>query len=114
MTLSSGRLRQRVEIWRKQKIDDGRGGRTVAWAKVKTIWAEVISQNGREALLSQAVQGVQFYRITVRFGSGALDTDQLRYRDIVMNVRSVIDPDGLRESEIIQADTESVEALPDG
>ncbi|WBO23935.1 phage head closure protein [Sphingomonas abietis] len=114
MGLSAGRLRHRIEVWRKQKVDDGLGGRKVDWVKVSTRWAEVTSQNGREVLLSQAVQGVQFFRITVRFGSGIRDTDQLRYRGTALNVRSVVDPDGMRESQIVQADTESVEALPDG
>jgi len=114
MSLSPGRLRHRIEVWRKQKVDDGLGGRTVAWVKVTTLWAEVLGQNGREALLAQAVQGVQFFKITVRFGSGIVDTDQLRYGTITLNVRSVTDQDGLRESEIIQADTESVEPLPNG
>lgn len=113
MPLAAGRLRQRIEVWRKQGTDDGLGGRKTVWSKVATLWAEVIGQNGREALLAQAVQGVQFFRITIRYGSGILDTDQLRYGAITLNVRSVTDQDGMRESEIIQADTESVEALPD-
>lgn len=113
MPLSPGRLRQRVEVWRKIDVDNGRGGRTSTWTKIATLWAEVLGQNGREALLAQAVQGVQFFRITVRFGSGIVDTDQLRYGAITLNVRSVTDPDGLRESEVIQADNQSVAALPD-
>jgi SPP1 family predicted phage head-tail adaptor len=113
MAVAAGRLKHRIEVWRKQKVEDGLGGRTVAWVKFRTLWAEVIGQNGREALLSQAVQGIQFYRITVRFGCGIVDTDQLRYDGVTLNVRSVSDQDGIRESEVIQADTESVEALPD-
>ncbi len=114
MVFAAGRLRHRVQVWRKQKVDDGLGGRTTQWVQLFKRWGEVVGQNGREALLSQAVQGIQFFRISVRFGSGIKDTDQLRYAGITLNVRSVTDPDGRRTAEIILADTSDVEALPDG
>jgi len=113
-SLNSGDLRNRIELWRKTKVDDGLGGRSVQWTLIKKLWAEVVGLNGREAVLSQALQGISSYRIRVRFGSGVLDSDQIRFGAIVLNVKGPpADPNGLREQEVILADTESVEALPD-
>jgi SPP1 family predicted phage head-tail adaptor len=112
--LRAGDLRHKIEIWRKVAADDGRGGRTSAWTKMSCPWAEVLGQAGREALVSQALQSVSVYRIRVRGFIDLRDDDQVRYGTIVLNVKSVSDPNGDGEQKVIFTDNQAVEALPDG
>lgn len=111
MPLSPGRLRHRVTIYRKTTQQADNLDLEAAWALTTTVWAEVIGVAGREATIGQALQGIAAYKITVRFGADITDADQLRYGSIDLNVRSVTDPDGMREQLLIIADTASVEKM---
>lgn len=111
MALQAGRLRDQVTIRRAVKASDGRGGRVAVWGDVDTVPAEVASQNGREAIIAGALQGVSVSKITIRYRPDILPTDQLRIdgdaRD--WNIRSADDPDRRREQLVILADTGSPE-----
>lgn len=111
MSLAAGRLRDQVTIRRATKVKDGAGGSVDTWGDVDTIAAEVISQNGREAVIAGALQGVSVSRITIRYRSDVLTTDQLRIdgdaRD--WNIRTAEDPDRRREQLVILADTASAQ-----
>lgn len=115
--LRSGDLRHQIQVWRKVSVNDGRGGRSTEWQKVASPWAEVLGQNGREAVLSQALQSISVYRIRVRGATDIEDADQVRYQTragpIALNVKSVADPNGDGEQKVVFVDTTSVEALPD-
>ena len=110
--LEAGRLNRRINVTRPQDMPDGHGGFITTWQPVATIWAEVISQNGREAVLSQALQGVSSYRITVRYRPDLAISPkyQIDLDGKTLNVRSVADPDGRRVALVIFADTEAVQA----
>lgn len=113
MALSAGRLRDRVTIRRELLQDDGKGGQEGGWADLHArLPAEVVSQNGREAVIANALQGVSYARITIRWRADVLTTDQLRIdgdpRD--WNIRSAEDPDRRREQLVILADTASASA----
>uniref|UniRef100_UPI0035CBD592 phage head closure protein n=1 Tax=uncultured Sphingomonas sp. TaxID=158754 RepID=UPI0035CBD592 len=107
MSLSPGRLNQRVDIRKKTTVSNGKGGYTTSFPVLATVWAEVIGINGREALLEHVMQGVSFYRITIRWRDDVADTDQLGYGAVDLNIRSAVDPDGRREALVILADTQS-------
>lgn len=107
--LSPGRLRNRVTIRRLTTARVSGGGRSESWADVATIWAEVIGISGREAVIAEALQGVSFYKITIRWRPDITDADQLRYGAIDLNIRSASDPDGYREELLILADTGSAQ-----
>lgn len=111
MSLAAGRLRDQVTIRRAVKVSDGSGGRESIWEDVDVIAAEVISQNGREAIIAGALQGVSVAKITIRYRPDILTTDQLRVvgdeRD--WNIRTADDPDRRREQLVILADTASTE-----
>ena len=110
MALSPGRLRHRVTIRRAVKTKNPSGpGYTTVWNDVATVWAEVLGIAGREATIGQALQGISAYKITARFGADVTDADQLRYGFIDLNIRSVTDPDGMREQLLILADTGSAQ-----
>jgi SPP1 family predicted phage head-tail adaptor len=109
MPLSAGRLRRRVTIRRKFTAPDGAGGQIETWQDAFTVWAEAISQNGREAVIAGALQGVASWRITMRWRADVGTADQLRLDGKDLNIRACDDPDGRREQLVIFADTASVE-----
>jgi SPP1 family predicted phage head-tail adaptor len=111
MSLNPGDLNRRVSLWHAAKVDDGKGASRVTWEIFATVFAEVIGQNGREAVIAQALQGVSSYRIRIRFRTDVSAGDQVRYGTIDLNIKSVSDPDGAREQLLILADTSSVQRM---
>lgn len=109
MGLSATSLNRRVDIRRAVVSDDGSGGQISTWTTIGTVWAEAISQNGREAVIAGALQGVAAWRITVRWQSDIRVTDQLRLDGRDLNIRTAEDPNGRRERIVIFADTASAE-----
>lgn len=110
MYLAAGRLRHLITIKRSVDTPDGHGGFVTTWVRVAQVAAEVINLNGREAVISNALQGVSSYRITIRWRGGVKPEDQIDYDGVLLNVRSVDDPDGSRVALQIFADNQSVQA----
>ncbi len=112
-TSLSARLgRSRISIRRATLTSDGSGGQLAGWTPIATgIPAEVLSLNGREALIAGALQGVSSFSITIRWRDGVQVDDQVRLGDgRELNIRSAEDPDARRERLVILADTGSVTA----
>jgi SPP1 family predicted phage head-tail adaptor len=109
MGLRAGDLRQRITFQQKVDVANGRGGFTREWVNLTSAWAAVISQNGREAVINTALQGISTYRITVRWRAGITNKNRILYGAEELNIRSVVDPDGRRERLDILADTGSPE-----
>lgn len=112
MSLAAGRLRDRVTIRRSTLAPDGHGGQVATWTDLaEDLPAEVVSQDGREAVIASALQGISTIRVTIRWRSGITSVDQMRVagdaRD--WNVRSAEDPDRRRERLVILADTASAQ-----
>lgn len=107
--LAAGALNRRIEIRRKSTTSDGHGGQDESWSLVDTVWAEAISQNGREAVLAGTLQGVSAWRIRIRWRSDMTQADQLSLDGKTLNIRSIEDPDGRREQLVVFADTAAVE-----
>lgn len=103
------RINRRITIRQPRDVPDGHGGFTTEWQDIATVWAEVISQNGREAVIASALQGVSSYRITIRWRSGVSPEQQIDYDGKTLNIRSADDPDGKRTALVIFADTEAVQ-----
>lgn len=109
--LSAGRYRQRVTLMRKTRTVDGDGNNRTAWKAVGApIRAEVLAISGREAIIGRALQGVQFFEITIRYRTDIDDDDQLAFGALTLNVRSALDVTGRRRELKILADTGSAEA----
>lgn len=110
MGLAAGRLNRRIAIRRKTMLSDGHGGQNSSWDTVATVWAETKSQNGREAVIAGALQGISAWRIVIRYRAAVTTADQVRIDGRDYNIRTIEDPDGRREMLVIIADTSSVEA----
>ena len=109
MPLNAGDLNRRVTIRRATTVSDGHGGQVKTWTDIATVWAEAWSQNGREAVIAGALQGVSAWRFRVRWRGDVQAKDQLRYDGRDLNIRTVEDPDGRRVQLMIFADTASAE-----
>lgn len=108
--LAAGRLRNKVTIRRRVVADDGHGAQVTTWSDLASVFAEVINQSGREAVLTGTLTGVSTFRVTMRWRSDVTTADQLRLSDGGdLNIRSAEDPDGRREALVIYADTAAVE-----
>ena len=103
----ASRLRDRVDIMRATKADNGKGGYSTTWATVAAaVPAEVIGLTGTETVQEKVLRGIRVVKITLRWRSDLQPKDQLRLGGEDVNIRSAIDPDGRRERLVIIADTE--------
>ena len=113
--LTAGQLRHKIKIKRETQAPDGKGGFTTTWPTVAEPYAEVLGQDGREAVIAQNLQGVSAYRIRIRWRSDApRQNDQMEatgsaFGGRTVNIRSVSDPNGDREQLVILADTASAQ-----
>lgn len=109
MGFQAGRLRDRITVRRQVDASDNKGGWNRGWETlVDNLPAEVISQNGREAVIASALQGVSSYKITIRRRDGLRTNDQVLHRGQELNIRSIADdPFYPREAIVLFADTET-------
>jgi SPP1 family predicted phage head-tail adaptor len=108
----SGKLREAITIRRKgEGKNDTTGGLRTGWATLAdNLAAEVISLNGREALIGGVLQGVSFFKITVRYRTDLKASDQILWNGRELNIISAEDELGTRQWTVIQAST----AAPEG
>lgn len=118
MPIRPGDLRQRVTLVRKTVTPRvGKPGSDTTWTPFAMVWAQVVGINGREAVIGQALQGVSYFKIVVRYRGDIGDADQVSYQPagaatpLTLNIRSATDPDGRREQLLILADTASSQAM---
>lgn len=86
-------LSERVTIERAVETKTDRGGRTVTWSAIEptpTMWAEVIGLTGDEAIAAGAARSVQRWRVTIRLRRDVASKDRLRWRDLTLDVKSVV------------------------
>lgn len=96
----ASRLTGRVRIEASAKVDNGRGGRTLApgqdpWRIVADrVAAEIIGLRGDEALQNAVLRSKQLWRVTIRARPGLKPTMQLAWHDpllgdLIGNVRAI-------------------------
>lgn len=105
MSRSPGRFNRRIDILREVRTRDGSGYITTWPARFSRVPAEVLNLSGRESVIGQALQSIKVFRITIRWRPGVLETDQVVYNGLTLNIRSADDPDGSREDLVIVAET---------
>lgn len=105
---SANDLRHRVTIRRSTDVQTDTGDYQTVWQTVSRPFAFVEGLNGRESILGKTLQGVNSYRITIRYRAGILDSDQIELQDgSKLNITSLIDPDGQRRWSVILAESGS-------
>jgi head-tail adaptor len=102
-------MRERVGVERMTMTPDGAGGFTRVWTALGggtdgKRWADVSPTAGRETLLNEALQGIQAYRVTMRWDADIKPADRLNWNGVLMNITSAADPNGLKTYTVIFAD----------
>jgi SPP1 family predicted phage head-tail adaptor len=104
MVIAAGKRNRRVTIQSSSRAPDGKGGQTVTWADMKTVWAEMIPLRGQEALAQAVVKSVQLWKVTILYRAGITTQHRLIYDGKVLNIRSCEDPDGRRAELVMTAE----------
>lgn len=108
--MEAGRLRERVTFRRQSNTKTSTGGLTRTWDDLPTdptVWAEVVSLNGREAVIGTVLQGVSTFQITIRYRTDIQVSDQVKWNGRELNVHSAEDKAGTRQWTTIIASTEA-------
>jgi SPP1 family predicted phage head-tail adaptor len=90
MSLAAGRLRHRVEIWRKTVARGSDGVSQETRAIFAEVWAEVAPVSGREFIQSGQLQSEVVAKITIRALPGLRASDYIVFRDQVYNVQAIL------------------------
>jgi SPP1 family predicted phage head-tail adaptor len=107
--MQAGDLRDRITIRRRTETKNSRGGLDIGWADLASVWANVRSLNGREALIGGVLTGVSYFEITVRYRTDLEPSQQILWGDRELNIISAEDKSGTRQWTAIQASTEAPE-----
>jgi SPP1 family predicted phage head-tail adaptor len=113
--MDAGALRDRIRIQRKATTKNAVGGLTEGWNEVATVSANIVSLNGREAIIGNILQGVSFFQITIRYRTDLKPSDQILWLSRLdangepreLNVVNAEDRMGTRQWTVIQASTEA-------
>lgn len=105
--MEAGALRDRITIKRETNASDGMGGYDRSWGELATVWANVTSLNGREAVLGHVLQGISTFQIIVRHRTDIEPAMQIVWGDRELNVHSAEDRTGTRQWTTIIASTEA-------
>ena len=91
----SGRLRETVEIQRKNEVSNGRGGMTTPpgqerWVSERPgVRAEIVPLRGDVALNLAVQRAVQLYRVTIRYRPGILaGQHRLLWKGVALDIKS--------------------------
>lgn len=107
MSLRAGRLRDRITIRRPTDVQTAKGGLARSWSTLAAnLPAEVLGQDGREAVIANTLQGISTYRITIRRRDDVRSGDQVLFGDLELNILGPpSDPTGRRQFVQFLADT---------
>lgn len=88
--VSTGDLRELIDIEQETRVPNGQGGFTSSWAKVSDEWANIVGMSGDEALMSGVQRAVQQWRVIIRYRSDVKPKNRLRWGDIVLDVKAAM------------------------
>lgn len=92
-----GSFKQRITIQEQTETFNDTGGATATWTSFATVWAKIESKHGSEQLLSQRIDAVDIYQITIRHLPGVLERMRVSYGSRFLQIKSVINIDELSE-----------------
>jgi SPP1 family predicted phage head-tail adaptor len=85
----AGRLKEPVTFERRTLTSDGAGGQTETWAKItgSPSYAAVLPVSGSERYASDRTEAIVRLRLVVRYTSDLLESDRVKIRGKVHNIR---------------------------
>ena len=87
----AGKLTQRVNLERREQVQDEVGQPIEAWALLASVWAAVEPQAGREFVAAGALQSELTTKIRIRYRPGITSADRVTHDGKVYDIASVID-----------------------
>lgn len=101
--MQTGRLRERVTIQQETVTRDGSGEQLKSWGEVATVWASVTPGASSERFLASAGQRMAEVTHTarLRYRSGITPKMRLLWETRVLEIISVVDPDGKLRTTIL-------------
>ena len=88
--INNGRLRNRIDIYKKKTITTSIGSDKEVYAKVKSVYAEIRPLRGKEYLESVQLEHRISYKLTIRY-TDIDETDYILYQNKWFDIESVID-----------------------
>jgi SPP1 family predicted phage head-tail adaptor len=89
-------MRQRVSVQNPTDTADAFGQMIETWGAGTSLWAQVAELAIAEGKEEDGQVRVQRIQVTLRWGATVSTRSRLTYRSTVYQVKSLIDPDGLR------------------
>jgi len=89
--MHAGKLKEVVAFERKSLVSDGAGGQTETWAAIAgtPTRAFVMNVGGSERYASDRTEAIVRVRVVIRYTTGLLESDRVRIRDKVHNIRFI-------------------------
>lgn len=60
-------LNERITLQYPTRVSDGKGGFTVTWATIATVWAKMTPHRSDEAIQAMATTGTAIYNYRIRY-----------------------------------------------
>lgn len=101
--MQAGRLRERVVIQKEVVSRDSFGAEVNPWQDVATVWASVRPGASGERFISAAdqMQATITHTVRIRQRAGVSPKMRLLWGSRVLNIQSVVDPDGRRREVLL-------------
>lgn len=99
-----GRLKHRIEIQRKEEIQDPNSGSlSEKWITVGKSWAEIKGISGNEFIAANAQQSGITWRLIIRYRKIS-QRERILYQDNIFNIKAVL-PDNDRKMMVLMCET---------
>ena len=102
--MQAGKLRERIEIQRKQVARDGFGAEQITWKHQAITWADVRSLDGTESVLSSVdqVMATITHSVLIRWSDGLSPAMRVIWRGRVLNILSIVEGDNRQRQLILK------------
>lgn len=90
--MRAGKLKHRISIEQKSETIDSVGDAVNTWTTFKTVWAEVLSQSGKEFFAAREQHSELTHLITIRYLSGVTPKMRINHGGSFYNILAAFDP----------------------
>ena len=94
--MRAGKLRNKIIIESKVDTVNSVGDAIPAWSTFATVWAEIVTQSGREFQNAQQIHSTLNLMLKIRYIDGVLPQMRINNGGRYYNILSSVDPDGRR------------------
>lgn len=102
--LDPGKLTARLDLERADETADGQGGVIVTWSAVTTLWGLVEPVSVRAGEEANASLSTLSHRVTTRFRDDVESGMRFSFRNRMLLIRAVRDPDETRRYLVCQCE----------